>query len=464
MQDAIAESYKPTLQLWLIAAFLVLVFATGGSSRGDVQSLLVLYPASAIFCGLALVTLRFEHISENRLLLSGVSAVVVLALAHLVPMPSDMWVLLRAANEFATAPGQTNAIGEWKTYTPATSNGWQSALSLTTPLAIFLLGIQLRQMDIFRLLFIMIFLISLSGFVGLLQIVGDPNGTLYFYTITNSGSAVGLLANRNHAATLLACLFPLLAVYVLTANGSSGFKRVRQLSCGLIALVTIPLILITGSRSGLIAALLGLAGSAVLYRSAVHDNTHKSQRIKNFNTIAPIAGALAVISLVLLTYWSSRAEAIERLFLFSSDQNVRAEFLKISLELFWKYIPFGIGSGSFVEIYQIVEPRELLNPARLNRVHNDWVELAVTFGLPGLVFVGLFMIFYMKRSYHLWRFSDGSRSTVMVARMAGLGLAILVLASFSDYPLRTPTMMSIFALLTIWFVKENYSSKRAFDV
>lgn len=464
MPDANAESPKPTLQFWLIAVFLALVFATGGSSRGDVQSLLVLYPSSAIFCGLALSTLRFEHITENRLLLGGVGAVVALALMHLIPMPSDLWIWLGGANELASVPGQTSVIGGWKPFTPVTSNGWQSALSLTTPLAIVLLGIQLRQLDMFRLLLVLIVLISLSGFVGLLQAIGNPNGSLYFYRITNNGSAVGLFANRNHAATMLACLFPMLAVYALTANGSSGVKRGRQLSCGLIAIVTIPLILITGSRSGLIAAVLGLAGGAVLYRMSAHKNVNKSQSTKKITTIAQVAGALAVAALVFLTYWSSRAEAIERLFLFASDQNVRAEFISVSLGLFWKYFPLGIGSGSFAEIYQIVEPLQLLNPTRLNRVHNDWVELAVTFGLPGLVLVGLFTIFYLKHSYRLWRFSDGSRRSIMVARMGGLGIAILALASFADYPLRTPTTMSVFALFILWFVKEIRPSKRAFDV
>lgn len=464
MPDAIAESPKPRPQFWLIAVFLALVFATGGASRSDVQSLLVLYPASAIFCGLALSTLRFEHIIENRLLVGGLSAVIVLALTHLVPMPPQFWKLLGGANDLASVLGQTSVLVGWKPFTPVTSNGWQSALSLTTPMVIVLLGVQLRQIDLFRLLLVVIGLISLSGFIGLLQAIGDPNGSLYFYSITNNGSAVGLFANRNHAATMLGCLFPLLAVYALSTNGSVGLHRSRQLSCALIVVVTIPLILITGSRSGLISAILGLAGGAVLYRTSARDNASKSQAIKKVSIIAQGTGALALIGVVYLTYWSSRAEAIERLFLLASDQNLRAEFVNVSLGLFWSYFPFGIGSGSFAEIYQAVEPNQLLNPTRLNRVHNDWVELAVTFGLPGLLLAVLFTIFYLKHSYRIWRFGDGSRRSIMVARMAGVGILILAIASLSDYPLRTPTTMSVFALFTLWFVTKIRPSKRALNV
>ena len=463
MSDLMAKSHKPTLQFWLVVFFLALVFATGGSSRGDVQSLLILSPASVIFCGFALWSLRFEHVKENRLMVIGASAVIVLALIHLIPIPPGLWELLGRSTDIVSVQAQTGTIVRWKSFTPVTSNGWQSALALTTPLVVVLFGIQLRQIDIFRLLPVVIVLFSISAFIGLLQIISDPNGSLYFYRITNNGSAVGLFANRNHAATLLGCLFPILAVYASIAKRSIDEQRGRQLWCGLIAVVIIPLILITGSRSGLIAAVLGLAGGSILYRTTKRGNSNKLQGRKKAAAIVPVAEALALAGLVSLTYWLSRAEAVERLFLFASEQNLRADFVGAAMGLFSKYYLAGIGSGSFAEFYQIAEPVPMLNSTRLNRVHNDWVEFAVTFGLPGLTLLGLFIVFYLIKSYRLWWLSGSSRYSIIVGRMAGMGIAILAIASLSDYPLRTPTMMSVLALFTLWFVKEISPSKQVLD-
>jgi hypothetical protein len=46
---------------------------------------------------------------------------------------------------------------------------------------------------------------------------------------------------------------------------------------------------------------------------------------------------------------------------------------------------------------------------------------------------------------------DGKRSSVIFGRMAGVAIAILGIASVTDYPLRTPTFMCVFAVLTLWF-------------
>ena len=308
-----------------------------------------------------------------------------------------------------------------------------------------------------RLQPVLIGLASVSGLIGLLQIVGDPNGPLYFYRTTNNGSAVRLFANRNHAATLLGCLFPMLAVYASTAGGSADGQRSRQLWCIAIATVAVPLILITGSRSGLLSGIIGLAGAALLYSSPEHKHDNKAQITKKRFASIPVIGGIVVFALGLLTYLFARAEAVERLFFAVSDQNRRADFIVVSTDLFWKYYPLGTGSGSFAEMYQLVEPLDLLNPKRLNRAHNDWIEIAVTYGIPGLILLALFVGWYARQVYRLWRYGDSSRQSVKVARMAALAIAMIALASLSDYPLRTPIMMSFSAVLVLWFT--NGSSK-----
>lgn len=159
------------------------------------------------------------------------------------------------------------------------------------------------------------------------------------------------------------------------------------------------------------------------------------------------------MSLGFLTYFFSRAEAIERLFAGTSTGESRTEFWKVSIELFWKYFPMGSGSGSFVEVYQIVEPTRLLDATYLNRAHNDWVEIVVTFGLPGVIGLMLASAAFLWRTVKLWRNADSSHRYVAFGRLASVCMAIIAVASVSDYPLRTPTMMGVFAIFALWFTE-----------
>jgi hypothetical protein len=446
-----------------LAFFLLMLFATGGASRTDVQSLTILRPVSILFCAQACLTLRRAHFAGRTSLLGWTGTIFALALLHLIPLPPSIWQTFAGREDLVDVDKLTGLSDIWRPLTLSPMNGWHAFLSLFAPLAVLLLGIQLNRDDLFRLLPLVITLAALSGLLGLLQATGDPQGSLYFYRITNNGSAVGLFANRNHAATLLACMFPMLAVYATTARGEADAVKMRQLMAAAIAIVLVPLILVTGSRSGLVSAVIGLGAAALLYRQPSDVRTVRRGKPSRLKAL-PILGAIAVISLAFLTYFLSRAEAIERLFVKASDGGSRTDFWAVSVSLFWKYFPLGSGSGSFVEAYQIVEPARLLDATYLNRAHNDWVETAVTFGLPGVVALWVAVIAFGIRSYRLWRNAHGSERAVAYGRLASVMIAMIAIASASDYPLRTPTMMGLFAIFILWLTEAGRDRASASSV
>lgn len=443
---------KSSAQYWLLAFFLLMLFVSGGASRTDVQSLLILRPLSIVICAVACMSLRRAHFEGRAWLLGWSGTILVMALLHLIPLPPSIWHSIAGRQDLVDVEKLAGLSDVWRPLTLAPMNGWHGLLSLFAPVAIILLGIQLNRDDLFRLLPLVITLGALSGLFGLLQAIGDPQGSLYFYRITNNGSAVGFFANRNHAATLLACLFPMLAVFAATARGEADAVRIRQLFAAAIAIVIVPLILVTGSRSGLVNAVIGLAAAALLYRQPIDVcivRRGKPDRVKAL----PILGGVAVISLAFLTYFLSRAEAIERLFNQEVTEDGRTDFWAVSIDLFWKYFPWGSGSGSFVEAYQIVEPTRLLDATYLNRAHNDWFETAVTFGLPGLVALAVAVTAFGIRTYGLWRRADGSKRSVAFGRLASVIIVMIAIASASDYPLRTPIMMGLFAICALWLAE-----------
>lgn len=372
-----------------------------------------------------------------------------LALLHVIPLHTSIWQSLPGREDLVAVDKLAGIEGVWRPLTIAPANGWHAFASLFAPLAVLLLGIQLTKEDLRALLPLVVGLGAMSGLVGLLQVVGDPQGPLYFYRITNNGSAVGFFSNRNHAATLLACLFPLLAVYASLATGTEDQIRTRQLLSAAIAIVLVPLILVTGSRSGLVSGILGLIAAALIFRRPTDDRkVRRGDDRKPFGAV-PILGGLAVLCLGFLTFFFSRAVAIERLFSETADVS-RINYWALAVEMFWKYFPLGSGSGSFVEAFLMVEPAQQLTANYVNRAHNDWIETAVTFGVPGLLLLAAGVILYALRLHNVWRKQDGARRSVALARAASATIAIIAVASFSDYPLRTPTMMCLFTVFTLW--------------
>ncbi len=422
---------------------------TGGASRIDIQSLPILRPFSVLICAIALMSLRTHHLSGRSSLFAAFAIALVMALAHIIPLPSSIWQALPGRSELIAVDSLAGLRDEWRPLTIAPANGWHAFTSLFAPLAVLLLGVQLSREDLRRLLPLVIALGAVSGLVGLLQVISDPQGPLYFYQITNNGSAVGLFSNRNHAATFLACLFPLLAVYASMATGNEDQIRARQLLSASVAIVLVPLILVTGSRSGLISGLLGLVAAGLIYRRPAEGRKVRRGDGRKSIGLVPILGGIAALSLGFLTFFFSRAVAIERLF--DETANVsRIDYWALSVDMFWKYFPWGSGSGSFVEAFLIVEPANQLTANYVNRAHNDWIETAVTFGVPGLLLLASSVVLFALQSYKIWAVADGSSRPIVLARAASAAILIIAIASFSDYPLRTPTMMSLFALFLLW--------------
>lgn len=434
----------------MLTAFLCLVFVTGGASRIDVQSLPILRPFSVLMCAIALMSLRTHHLEGRRSLFAAFAIALVLALTHVTPLPPSIWQALPGRGELIAVDSLTGLKDQWRPLTIAPANGWHAFASLFAPLAVLLLGVQLGRDDLRRLLPLVIGLGAISGLVGLLQVISDPQGPLYLYRITNNGAAVGLFSNRNHAATLLACLFPLLAVYASIATGTEDQIKARRLLSASVAIVLVPLILVTGSRSGLISGILGLVAAGLIYHRPADGRKVRRGDARKFIGTVPILSGIAAISLGFLTFFFSRAEAIERLFAETADVS-RFDYWSLSVDIFWKYFPWGSGSGSFVEAFLIAEPNSLLTTEYVNRAHNDWIETAVTFGLPGLLLLASSVVLFALQGYRIWAVVDGGSRSVALARAASAAILIVAIASLSDYPLRTPTMMSLFALFLLWF-------------
>lgn len=412
---------------------------------------MILLPAAVFVCAIASLTLRREHFEGRGYLVGGFAAICLLPFLHIIPLPPFVWQNLPGREIQVEIDAILNTAEIWRPLTLTPDNALHSLASLLVPLAVLLLGVQFSRGDLFRLLPVLITLGALSGLFGVLQLAGNQNGPLYLYRITNEGAAVGLFANRNHAASLLACLFPMLAAFASTASATHEKQRARTVLAIALAIILLPLILATGSRSGLILAVIGICAATLLYKKPVIAGIERRRSARFAFKPIPFLGSLAVVCLVLLSIFFSRANAVDRLFKESDFEAGRLEFWTASLQMAWKYFPFGSGAGSFVEAYQIDEPGPLLYASYLNHAHNDWLETFVTFGFPGIILILGIAACFIISAFKLYRQSSGSRQSITMAKSASVGLVILALASFTDYPVRTPIMMSVAMIFALWF-------------
>lgn len=443
-------------------SFFLLVAFTGGASRVDVLSLVILKPVAVIVCALALLTVRRSHVAPYKWLFAGVGAVLVLCVLHLVPMPPALWQLLPGRQEMANVDVVAGLGRVWRPLTLTPMNGWHALTALFVPLAMLLLGIQLSRDDLNRFLPVVIMVGAFSGLFGLLQAIGGSGASLYLYRGNNNGIASGLFANRNHASILLATMYPMLAIWA-TADQQDRMKHGLRIWAAIaMGVVLFPLILITGSRSGLLLSLMGLIGAMALLVFEPRKREASRRRLRLIATA--VAGSVGVIMLGTLTLYLSKADAIMRLLKTSQESELRVETWKVSLDLLWKYFPVGSGIGSFVEAYQIIEPADQLNPSYQNHAHQEVLEVGIALGLPGLILLAVAVWLYLGRSFNLWVRKSGEAVPVKMARMASIVIAMIGIASLADYPLRTPLMMSVFVLLSLWLVEPSRNRQALRDV
>jgi len=111
-----------------------------------------------------------------------------------------------------------------------------------------------------------------------------------------------------------------------------------------------------------------------------------------------------------------------------------------------RYWPAGAGMGTFDEVFQVDESLENIALRTAGRAHNDYIELAIEAGVPGLMLAALWLVLCG------WLTWQARRSPIVWAGWAGAGFCLAIaLQSITDYPLRNQTILAFggFALLLL---------------
>ena len=439
---------RASAAFWVLAGLLASVFLTGGGARADLQSLVVLRPLAIIAGMWGLWTLRREHLRGQGWVFGIALAAIALALSHLIPLPPALWTSL-AGRELVTTIDTVTGLGEiWRPIALVPAGALNAFYASLVVAAVLVLAVQIDVFEHWRLICLIVALGALSALLGVLQIIGDPDSALYLYRVTNRGSVVGLFANRNHAAIMLATLFPVLAVFA--SWRSEHLERVRLRTAVALAggLFLIPLILVTGSRAGLVAAVIGLASVPLLYRRPAVAGPDGNLGWRNPLWIAAWSGAVVLGA---ITIWLARAEAFDRLFATGGWDQERLDIWGPVRVIGDNYVPFGSGIGSFEQVYQVWEPLAQMRTTYANHAHNDYLEAYMTGGWPALILIAICFVAWGLGTWLAWRTPDGGRrDDIDLARLGSVVLAIMAAGSVTDYPLRVPSLACFAALAAVW--------------
>jgi O-antigen ligase len=431
---------------------MVASFLLGGGTRAgflsDVVLELVAIPALLISLSSLLELPRTQSKRRADWALVFCLAIAVLPLIQLVPLPPWIWTRLPSREGVAEVFDLLGDQRPWMPISVSPNATWLSLLSLLPPVAIFVSAIQLNFRERRKLTLVIVAVGVLSAFVGLIQVAQGTSSPLRFFAFTNNSEAVGFFANRNHFAALLYTVLLFAAAWAIDVAFKTGswnnLKRyaattlVTLTACFIVLIVLISAATVARSRAGLLLTIIALAAAFALVFA---DR-------RNASGVTP---SKLLIGAILLAATLAVQFALYRIldrFAVDPIDDARIPFAHNTLRAAMAFMPFGSGLGTFVPVYEMFEPpSDALANIYANHAHNDLLELWLETGVIGIALLGLFLIWFGFRSVNAWwRFpSQVSALDCSLVRAATIVIALLLVHSLVDYPLRTGAMMAIFA-------------------
>ena len=433
---------------WTLIALIVAVFAMGGASRDDAVSLILLRPF-AVFClAIGLAGLTRDHWQSYKVPLAFMGAIIALIVLHMVPLPPAIWTLL-PGRELAVDAGA--AMGGTQPWRPIALVPYRTAnafFAMLVPAAAMVLAVQLAAEDRKKILYVFVAVALASVLWGIIQTVGGYSRSFHLYAVSTKDAPTGIFANRNHYAAWLVLMFPILSLIASRLEGPS--KLVGRVVCGALAGLFLLMALGTGSRGGLVFALIALGGAAMVWWLRPRSRVNVRRGSKDLRPYFATAGAILGIAGIAIVM--SQGEAFDRFMAPDQAEQGRALAWRTTAGFLPHYLPFGSGIGSFVEIFQVHEPRAMLELNYWNHAHNDWLEWALEGGLPAIVLMLAGIVFFIAAVRRLWRNRHAGRFDIQLGLTGSVILFVLGLWSLVDYPLRTPSLASFAAIWAVWMV------------
>lgn len=424
----------PSLAFVLLCGLFTTLLIAGGASRADVGGQVIVQAVA--WSTLIVASVFGPRVSVREMGMAGVflAGAALLVLMQLVPLPPPLWKAL---------PGRMMLVGAgnsdvWRPISMVPGATLNALSSLVVPCAVLLLTAMSRPDERVRVLPLLLGLVGASALVALLQFSGA--GFSNPFVNDTPGQVSGLFANRNHFALFLAlgCLIaPVWATRVTLVSWR------LPVALGLVLLFTLT-ILATGSRAGLLVGVVAIIIGFIFSWHALRRLTRNGPR---WLLPSMVIGAILVLAFfVALFVFADRAVSINRAVSIDSEEDMRVRALPIVIKMVDRYFPVGSGFGGFDPVFRINEPFNLLKLTYFNHAHNDYLEVVLDGGFLALVIMLCAIVWWLIRTGLVWR----NKGDLALSRLGSAMIFLIMIASFFDYPARTPLIMAVTALASLW--------------
>lgn len=413
-------------------AYLFLCLALGASTLGIWQNMVLQLLGVAIIAWAAWPGARQRGTPPARQLFHIALLAIAWVAIQMVPLPPSLWTHLGGRSFIIEGYRILGVRPPWLPLSVTPYRSLDSLLGLIPPLAIYVAVVSLGSYRVTWFTAALL-LATIGGVVlGGLEFSGSgntANSPWYLYPEASYLLPTGFFASGNYMASLLVCTLPFLAAVL-------AFRResLRQSSSALIvavagaAIVIIVGVALSRSLAAYVLTPPVLAGSALILlpeRSAW----------RRWCAIAAVFLLVAAVAELATTSVRGHFETDAR-----SSAESRAEILATSGRAIGDFFPWGSGLGSFRSVYQLYEDPARVNDTYVRHAHNDYVELALETGLPGILLIVAFLAWWVRIASRAWRNVDA------YARAASIASGAILLHSLVDFPLRTAAISALFAM------------------
>ena len=422
----------------------------GGSSKDYVPGLAVLRPLAVLALAIGLYGFQRADWHRFRLPLAFMAATLGLIALHLVPLPPSFWMAL-PGRDLAVLAGEAAGIEPpWRPLSLVPYRGWNAFYATLVPAAVMVCAAQLDRDQHKALAFLVLGAAVISALWASVQAISGYAPSTFLYGAPRVNVPNGLFANRNHLAALLVACLPLLALIASQSKGARASLTVA--ACAGVAAFLMLIALTTGSRAGIVLSAVSIFASALIWRARPKRASAKTRGAKKPAWASYAVGVFGIAGLGVVALILSQTTGFERLVNAGAGEVEEFRFTV------WRtiagfaptYLPFGSGIGSFVEVFKVHEPDEMLGQSYWNHAHNDWLEWAVEGGVPAIALMVVTILGWGTRALALARNSQRGRIETQLGLAGAIILFILGVWSLVDYPLRTPALASLAALCAIW--------------
>lgn len=289
----------------------------------------------------------------------------------------------------------------------------------------------------------------LTAIMGAVQLGGATDAATLYGSRSPGDILLGTFANRNSTGLFLVFCVGLAAL-LPAPRPHPAVLPARLAVCALLLLA----VALTQSRTSLaLATLPVLLGTARGITWLQRDRAAGSAKRIVMITVGSMALVGVGAGALVVTAPGRISATLER---FEARDDPRRFIWDDATFSVGRYWPVGAGMGTFDEIYQIDESLENLTKRRAGRVHNDYLELAIEAGAPGLALAALWLALIGWLS---WRIRGSSQRWIGWA--GSTFLVAIACQSITDYPLRNQTMLAFAALALLLLVRNAADRTRA---